>query len=69
MFRGDAATPRLRRGYSAETGARRRYFDRGASQLEWWGVAAREHKAVVDPFAASPALTSTPKERNAPQGP
>mmetsp|Transcript_28215 Transcript_28215/g.84927 ORF Transcript_28215/g.84927 Transcript_28215/m.84927 type:complete len:221 (+) Transcript_28215:174-836(+) len=45
------------------------YFDRGASQLEWWGVAAREHKAVVDPFAASPALTSTPKERNAPQGP
>ena len=45
------------------------YFDRGASQLEWWGVAAREHKAVVDPFAASPALTTTPLQRNAPQGP
>ena len=30
------------------------------------GVAARNHRDVVDPFAASPALTTTPTQRNAP---
>ena len=45
------------------------YFDRGVSQLEWWGVAARNHREIVDPFAASPALTTTPTQRNAPTSP
>ena len=45
------------------------YVDRGVAQLEWWGTAAKEHKAKVDPFTGSPALTTQPAQRNAPTGP
>jgi hypothetical protein len=34
------------------------YLDRVS--LEWWGQAALAQRQVVDPFAASPALTKTP---------
>jgi len=43
------------------------YTDRCFSQLEWWGVAALQHRQQVDPFESSPALRSNPTERNAPQ--
>jgi NAD(P)H-dependent FMN reductase len=42
------------------------YLNRGVSQLEWWGVAAREHRAVADPFSTSPILNKEPSQRNAP---
>lgn len=42
------------------------YTDRCLSQLEWWGQAAKEQRAKVDPSAASPAFRSNPSQRNAP---
>mmetsp|Transcript_6139 Transcript_6139/g.25729 ORF Transcript_6139/g.25729 Transcript_6139/m.25729 type:complete len:97 (+) Transcript_6139:1886-2176(+) len=41
------------------------YAHRGLAQLEWWGVAARNHKRLVDPTRASPAFQTSPDERNA----
>ena len=43
-----------------------KYADRGVSQLEWWATAAREHRAVADPMAGSPAFTASPSQRDAP---
>lgn len=43
-----------------------KYSDRCFSQLEWWAVAAKSHRADVDPFADSPALRSYPAQRNSP---
>jgi chromate reductase len=43
-----------------------RYVDRLLCQLEWWGEAARIHKAAVDPQSVSPAFTKNPSQRNAP---
>jgi chromate reductase, NAD(P)H dehydrogenase (quinone) len=43
-----------------------RYLDRCFSQLEWWGQATKQHRAVVDPFVVSPAFRSEPAERSAP---
>lgn len=42
------------------------YSDRCFSQLEWWATAAKTYRKEVDPFGASPALLSTPSQRNAP---
>ena len=42
------------------------YFGRMAAQVEWWGAAARSHKAVADPYADAPAFASKPSQRNAP---
>lgn len=42
------------------------YVDRMLSQLEWWGIAAKEHRARVNPFETSPAFRTSPSERNAP---
>ena len=42
------------------------YAERGISQLEWWGEAAREQRARVDPMVGSPALTKAPAQRDAP---
>jgi len=42
------------------------YCTRCFSQLEWWAEAAREHKAVSDPFAKSKPFQSSPSQRNAP---
>ncbi|CAM9794352.1 unnamed protein product, partial [Heterosigma akashiwo] len=42
------------------------YFGRMEAQLNWWGCAAKEHKAKADPFKASPANTKSPTQRNAP---
>lgn len=43
------------------------YLDRCFAQLEWWGTAAAEHRAKVDPFDQSPAFTASPSQRNAPK--
>ena len=43
------------------------YLDRGAEQLHWWAMAAADRRRVADPFAASPAFSKTPAERNAPK--
>lgn len=42
------------------------YVDRCLSQLEWWGAASQSHRAIVDPFQASPAFVKNPSQRNAP---
>ncbi|CAJ1949067.1 unnamed protein product [Cylindrotheca closterium] len=42
------------------------YTDRCFSQLEWWGTAAKKHKAETDPFDQSPSLQKDPSQRNAP---
>ncbi len=42
------------------------YCTRSFSQLEWWAEAAKEHKAVSDPFAKSKPFQSSPSQRNAP---
>lgn len=42
------------------------YFNRCFSQLEWWGTAARNQRALVDPFSDSPVFARDPSERNAP---
>lgn len=42
------------------------YVDRCVSQLVWWGQAAQQHRASVNPFAMSPAFSSHPSQRNAP---
>ena len=42
------------------------YVDRMLNQLEWWGNAAKEHKAVQDPLEKSPSFLSSPSQRNAP---
>jgi chromate reductase len=44
----------------------RKYCSRTFSQLEWWAVAARNHREVVDPFEESPVFQKAPSERNAP---
>ena len=49
-----------------ETDRWRKYCARCFSQLEWWAVAAQNHREVVDPFDVSPAFTQAPSERNAP---
>jgi len=43
------------------------YMDRCWAQLEWWGTAARHHRAQVDPWDKSPALQTSPSQRNAPK--
>jgi len=43
-----------------------KYCSRTFSQLEWWAVAARNHREVVDPFDESPVFGKTPSQRNAP---
>lgn len=43
-----------------------KYLDRCFSQLEWWGTATKQHRAIVDPFQSSPAFSTTPSQRNAP---
>lgn len=42
------------------------YASRGISQLEWWALAASNQKQLVDPTVASPALRTSPEQRNAP---
>jgi chromate reductase, NAD(P)H dehydrogenase (quinone) len=42
------------------------YVDRMLRQLEWWGMAAKNHRLVQNPFEISPAFTKSPTERNAP---
>lgn len=42
------------------------YVDRLASQVEWWGEAARSQRNVLDPYSASPAFRASPSQRNAP---
>ena len=42
------------------------YVDRCVSQLVWWGQAAKQQRAKVDPFAQSPAFSKHPSQRNAP---
>ena len=44
----------------------REYFNRMASQVEWWGEACRRQRAVADPFLVSPAFARDPSQRNAP---
>ena len=45
----------------------RKYCARCFSQLEWWAVAAQNHREVVDPFGdESPIFAKAPSERNAP---
>mmetsp|Transcript_44677 Transcript_44677/g.83424 ORF Transcript_44677/g.83424 Transcript_44677/m.83424 type:complete len:247 (-) Transcript_44677:22-762(-) len=43
------------------------YFMRTFGQMEWWAQAAKRQKQVQDPFKLSPALRSTPSQRNAPK--
>ncbi|RYZ73012.1 MAG: NADPH-dependent oxidoreductase [Lysobacteraceae bacterium] len=43
------------------------YSKRGTEQLYWWAAAASHQRTVADPFAASPAFTRTPSERNSPE--
>jgi len=43
-----------------------KYCSRTFSQLEWWAVAARNHREVVDPFDESPVFGKAPSQRNAP---
>ena len=43
-----------------------KYADRTFSQLEWWAEAARNQRALQDPFSQSPAFQKTPDQRNAP---
>ena len=40
------------------------YADRAWTQLAWWAAACKNHREAVDPFAGSPAFTSTPSQRN-----
>lgn len=42
------------------------YLDRSVNQLVWWGQAAKEQRALVNPLDISPAFSSHPSERNAP---
>ena len=42
------------------------YCSRCFAQLEWWGAAAKEHRALVDPFEKSPSFQVSPLQRNAP---
>ena len=42
------------------------YAARTWSQLEWWGAAAAEHRAVADPFEESAVFASSPSQRDAP---
>ena len=65
--------PKAHEVFADEAGAPRRdaerwraYAARALAQLEWWAGAARAHRAVVDPTAASPALRGTPADRDAP---
>lgn len=44
----------------------RTYVDRMLMQLEWWAIAAKNHKSVENPLETSPAFTKSPMERNAP---
>ena len=44
----------------------RKYCARCFSQLEWWAVAAKNHREVVNPFDESPVFGKAPRERNAP---
>lgn len=41
------------------------YASRMISQVEWWALAARNHRQVVDPFQKSPPFQRTPQQRNA----
>ena len=43
-----------------------KYCSRTFSQLEWWSVAAANHREVVDPFDESPVFGKAPSQRNAP---
>jgi chromate reductase len=44
------------------------YCNRCFSQLEWWGMAAKEHhRDKADPFEQPPSFQSSPSQRNAPQ--
>ena len=43
------------------------YAQRGIQQLYWWASAAVHQRAVLNPFAASPAFQKTPAERDAPE--
>ncbi|KAL7500484.1 hypothetical protein ACHAWT_010453 [Skeletonema menzelii] len=43
-----------------------KYCSRTFSQLEWWAVAACNHREVVDPFDESPVFGKAPSQRNAP---
>ncbi len=40
------------------------YADRAWTQLAWWAAACKNHREAVDPFAGSPAFTSTPSQRS-----
>jgi chromate reductase, NAD(P)H dehydrogenase (quinone) len=42
------------------------YVGRGVAQLRWWAEATRLQRARRDPFAAAPAFSRNPSERNAP---
>ena len=43
------------------------YLNRCIYQLEWWGHACKDHRTKVDPFKQSPALQTSPSQRNAPK--
>jgi len=43
------------------------YAQRGVEQLYWWASAAMQQRAMLNPFAASPAFKQTPVERDSPE--
>eukprot|EP00965_Chrysotila_dentata_P257791 6213006-Pleurochrysis_carterae.AAC.4 len=43
------------------------YAARTWYQLEWWGSAAAQQRATVDPFSGSPAMVRSPEQRDAPR--
>ena len=47
----------------------RAYAGRMLGQLEWWGGAARQQRAAVDPATLSPPLREAPAQRDAPPPP
>lgn len=63
----NAATTLDEEGFAEDQERWNKYLDRCVSQLEWWAAATKQHRAVVDPFARSPAFRTTPTERDAPK--
>jgi hypothetical protein len=44
----------------------RKYCGRAWAQLEWWGEAAKNQRALIDPIKVVKPFLSTPSQRNAP---
>lgn len=53
-------------GEDADESGWRKYCGRAWAQLEWWGEATRNQRALIDPNTAVKPFLSSPAQRNAP---